>query len=208
WYAWAPVTGMFLARMAYGRTVREFVVMNMLLPAAFGAIWFTFFGGTAMHMEIVQKLGIAKILNDSGVEAAMFAFLNFLPLAKIMVPIFFVVIVLSFSTAADSMTSTVALMCTKQDAVQEGEEAPAPIKLAWGILMGFIAWIVITFAKIDGLRMVVTLAAAPAALVVILQAASSYIMLKGHYKNEASEKAACATAKSSQVMEAPVNSAK
>ncbi|WP_338126619.1 hypothetical protein [Cloacibacillus porcorum] len=53
------------------------------------------------------------------------------------------------------------------------------IKLAWGILMGFIAWLVITFAKIDGLRTVVTLAAAPAALIVIAQAVSSYLMLKG-----------------------------
>lgn len=179
WYAWAPVTGMFLARMAYGRTVREFTMMNLVLPSVFGIIWFSFFGGTAMHMEIVQKLGIAKILNDKGVEAAMFAFLNFLPLAKITVPIFFVVIVLSFSTAADSMTSTVALMCTAPDAVEDGEEAPAVIKLAWGILMGFIAWLVITFAKIDGLRTVVTLAAAPAALIVIAQAVSSYMMLKG-----------------------------
>ena len=170
---------MFLARMAYGRTVREFTMMNLILPSVFGIVWFSFFGGTAMHMEIVQKLGIAKILNDKGVEAAMFAFLNFLPLAKITVPIFFVVIVLSFSTAADSMTSTVALMCTAPDAVQEGEEAPAVIKLAWGILMGFIAWLVITFAKIDGLRTVVTLAAAPAALIVIAQAVSSYLMLKG-----------------------------
>ena len=38
WYAWAPVTGMFLARMAYGRTVREFTIMNMLLPSAFGIV--------------------------------------------------------------------------------------------------------------------------------------------------------------------------
>lgn len=45
--------------------------------------------------------------------------------------------------------------------------------------MGFIAWLVITFAKIDGLRTVVTLAAAPAALIVIAQAVSSYLMLKG-----------------------------
>ena len=180
WYAWAPVTGMFLARLAYGRTVREFIMMNMVLPAAFGMVWFTFFGGTAIHMEVVQKLGLAQILNDKGVEAAMFAFLGFLPIAKITVPLFFVAIVLSFSTAADSMTSTVALMCTVPEAVQDGEEAPAVIKISWGLLMGLIAWMVITFAKIDGLRTVVTLAGAPAAVVVMFQAISSYTMLRDH----------------------------
>lgn len=50
--------------------------------------------------------------------------------------------------------------------------------------MGLIAWIVITFAKIDGLRAIVSLAAAPAALVVVLQAIASYRMLK----NDASVK--------------------
>lgn len=184
WYAWAPVTGMFLARMAYGRTVRQFVLMNMVLPAAFGMVWFTFFGGTAMHMEVVQKLGIAKILNDRGVEAAMFAFLDFLPLAKITIPLFFAAIILSFSTAADSMTSTVALMCTQPEAVEAGEEAPAIIKISWGIVMGLIAWMVITFAKIDGLRTVVTLAGAPAALVVMFQAMASYKMLHEHVEEK------------------------
>ena len=178
WYAWAPVTGMFLARMAYGRTVRQFAVMNLLLPSAFGMVWFTLFGGTAIHMEVVENLGIAKILSEKGVEAAMFAFLNFLPLAKITVPAFFVVIVLSFCTTADAMTSTVAMMCTTSDAMKGEEEAPVMLKLGWGVVMGLIAWIVITFAKIDGLRAIVSLAAAPAALVVVLQAIASYRMLK------------------------------
>ena len=110
----------------------------------------------------------------------MFAFLDFLPFAKITVPIFFVAIVLSFSTAADSMTSTVALMCTVPEAVQEGEEAPAVIKISWGLLMGLIAWMVITFAKIDGLRTIVTLAGAPAAIIVMFQAIASYKMLRDH----------------------------
>lgn len=58
------------------------------------------------------------------------------------------------------------------------------LKLGWGVVMGLIAWIVITFAKIDGLRTIVSLAAAPAALVVVLQAIASYRMLK----NDASVK--------------------
>ncbi len=175
---------MFLARMAYGRTVRQFAVMNLLLPSAFGMVWFTLFGGTAIHMEVVEHLGIAKILSEKGVEAAMFAFLNFLPLAKITVPAFFVVIVLSFCTTADAMTSTVAMMCTTSDAMKGDDEAPVMLKLGWGLVMGLIAWIVITFAKIDGLRAIVSLAAAPAALVVVLQAIASYRMLK----NDASVK--------------------
>ena len=59
------------------------------------------------------------------------------------------------------MTSTVAMMCTTSDAMKGEEEAPVMLKLGWGVVMGLIAWIVITFAKIDGLRAIVSLAAAP-----------------------------------------------
>ncbi|MCG8564400.1 MAG: BCCT family transporter, partial [Desulfobacterales bacterium] len=82
WYAWAPVTGMFLARMAYGRTVREFILVNMAAPALFGMVWFSIFGGTAIHMELVDKLGLSAALDRTGLEGAMFYFLNHLPLAR------------------------------------------------------------------------------------------------------------------------------
>lgn len=182
WYAWAPVTGMFLSRMAYGRTVREFVAVNMVAPAIFGILWFSIFGGTSIHMQLFQNIGLAEIINEQGVEAAMFAFLGYLPLAKIIIPIFFVTIVLSFVTAADSMTSTVSLISTSEET--ENQEAPGVIKIAWGIVMGLIAWLVVSFAKIDGIKMVATVAGIPAAFLVVVQVFSVWKMVKNHKEGE------------------------
>lgn len=183
WYAWAPITGMFLARMAYGRTIREFILVNLVGPAVFGMIWFTIFGGTAIHMEIFQGLGLAKVVDNQGVEAAMFTFLGHLPLAKIVIPIFFITIILSFVTAADSMTSTVALICARDESIEE-QEAPALIKILWGVVMGVIAWVAIAFARIDGIKMTSTIAGVPALLLVLTQMVSIWFMVRNHNKVE------------------------
>ena len=36
WFAWAPVTALFLGRLAIGYSVREFIAMNLVLPSLFG----------------------------------------------------------------------------------------------------------------------------------------------------------------------------
>ncbi len=60
---------MFLARMAYGRTVREFILINMMAPALFGMIWFSVFEGTAIHMELVEKVGLPPTWTRRGLKA-------------------------------------------------------------------------------------------------------------------------------------------
>ena len=40
---YAPVIGIFLTRLCYGRTVRQFLLVNLVAPAIFGIIWFTIF---------------------------------------------------------------------------------------------------------------------------------------------------------------------
>ncbi|EEE35618.1 bcct transporter [Rhodobacteraceae bacterium KLH11] len=52
WIAVTPFVGLFLARVSRGRTVREFVLGAMLVPAMMCFIWFAFVGGTAIHLEL------------------------------------------------------------------------------------------------------------------------------------------------------------
>ena len=185
WYAWAPVTGMFLSRMAYGRTVREFIAVNMIAPSIFGMAWFTVFGGTAINMQMFQNINLSEIVNSTGPEIATFAFLSELPLSGVIIPIFFITVILSFVTAADSMTSTVALISVKDDSIEK-QEAPGIVKISWALLMGLIAWLVVSFAKIDGIKMVATIAGIPAVVVVIAQTYSLWKMFKSHESNKMS----------------------
>jgi choline-glycine betaine transporter len=66
---------------------------------------------------------------------------------------------LSFVTLADSMTSTVSLMSIKNN---EGvKEAPAGIKLGWGLLMGATSFIFVLNGGLDGIKVVKTIAGFP-----------------------------------------------
>ncbi|MEE0776652.1 MAG: BCCT family transporter, partial [Bacillota bacterium] len=105
WIAYAPVIGIFLSRLCYGRTVRHFLVVNLVAPALFGISWFTIFGGTAIHMQLENVFDLWAALQDKGLESAVFSFFQQLPIGSVLVFVFLIIIVISFVTMADSMTS-------------------------------------------------------------------------------------------------------
>ena len=50
WIAFAPFVGLFLARISRGRSIREYVLGAMIVPATMCFVWFTFVGGTAIDL--------------------------------------------------------------------------------------------------------------------------------------------------------------
>ncbi len=169
WLSFGPIVGLFLIKLAKGRTIREFVIVNWVLPALFGLIWFTVFGSLAIDIQLnplrypsLNLEGFAS-LNEfmiaKGNESLMLKVLEAVPLAGLIKPIMLIVVSLSFVTLADSMTSTVALMTIKNN---EGvKEAPATIKLGWGLLMGLTSIVFVLNGGIDGIKVVKTIAGFP-----------------------------------------------
>src|SRR3546814_18421821 len=50
---------MFIARISRGRTIREFVMGVLLVPALFTFFWMTVFGNTAIEMDLSGTANIA-----------------------------------------------------------------------------------------------------------------------------------------------------
>ena len=73
WIAWSPFVGMFIARVSKGRTIREFVIGVLLVPTIVGALWFSVFGGTGIHMELFQGANLHEQIQAMGTEAGLFA---------------------------------------------------------------------------------------------------------------------------------------
>jgi len=80
WISWAPFVGTFIARISKGRTIREFVLGVLLLPAAVSMVWFVIFGGTAINLALTQGVGIVEAVEASQ-ASALFALLDQFPLA-------------------------------------------------------------------------------------------------------------------------------
>ena len=56
WISWSPFVGMFIARVAKWRTVREFLIAVLLVPTRITMIWMTAFGSRALD-EIQANVG-------------------------------------------------------------------------------------------------------------------------------------------------------
>src|SRR5690606_10749856 len=83
WISWSPFVGLFIARVSRGRTIREFILGTVLAPTFAAFLWFSVFGGTALHMEIWQGVPISEAVT-SDVSTALFAMFNAMPLGLLM----------------------------------------------------------------------------------------------------------------------------
>jgi len=161
WMAWAPVAAVFLARISYGYTIKEVVMMNFVVPSLFSAVWMTVLGGTALNFQMTGRVDLLAIMNEQGSAAAGFAILNELPFAKVLIFIYLVAIFISFITATDSTTNAMASISTS--GITDGaQEAPVYIKLIWGTTVGAVSLIFITTLGIDGIKMLSYLGGFPA----------------------------------------------
>lgn len=150
WMAYAPLLGLFMVRVAYGRTLREFVLIEWLFPALFGIIWFSVFGGTILHAQLFDGIDFYSVYLAEGAEALTLSMFNVLPLSTIAKVVMLIIITVSLVTQCDSMTVTLAGMCMEKS--DENTEAPIPLKLFWGIVFAVIALVFTVLGGIGGVK--------------------------------------------------------
>ncbi|AOT68887.1 BCCT family transporter [Geosporobacter ferrireducens] len=186
WLSFGPIVGLFLIKLCYGRTIREFIVVNWLLPSVFGMIWFGVFGGLTLNAQFNLGYDLYGFMQANGLESVMLKIFDFLPLATILRPLMIILIILSFVTLADSMTSTVSLMTLKNN--MNVKEAPAVIKLCWGLLMGLTSIIFVLNGGLEGIKVVKTLAGFPILFIEIAMMVGFIVYMYNKPKEEIEEK--------------------
>lgn len=169
WIAWAPISGCFLGRIAYGRTVKEFMLINFLLPSLFGVGWMAVFAGTALHMEVngADLISVAQATGDNaGVEFVTYKVFETFPAATLVIGFYVLSLFICFVTSADSNTTAMAAISSTGISPDE-PEGNVVIKIVWGVTVGLVAWIMISFANVDGIKIISTLGGFPAAVLLV-----------------------------------------
>lgn len=172
WIAWAPFVGMFIARVSKGRTIKEFVLGVLLVPSIFSFIWFAVFGGTALHLEMFNNSGIAKIV-EQDVTSALFITLKQLPLGTIVSILATLLIITFFITSADSATFVLGMLSSNGNLNPKNK-----IKLIWGILQSSIAITLLMSGGLDGLQTMAIITALPFAIILLIMCFSFMKALK------------------------------
>jgi choline/glycine/proline betaine transport protein len=179
WIAWSPFVGIFIARISRGRTIREFILGVLLVPTLLAFVWLTFFGGTALYMELshtiineageavaaIGQAGIVEAVNNDVTIALYTTFerMDVGIMGIIASGIATILVATYFITSSDSATLVV---CT---ILSVGNENP-PIfhRIFWGIGEGAVAGVLLIMGGLQALQTASIMAALPFSMVLLV----------------------------------------
>ena len=163
WIAWSPFVGMFIARISRGRTIREFVIGVLFVPAALTFVWMTVFGNTAIWLDLGSAAGGIAGAVDANLSTALFKFFEYLPGTAVTSTLAILLVAVFFITSADSGALVI-------DTLASGgaEETPRWQRIYWCLLLGVTATLLLLAGGLGALQAATLLAALPFCVVMLL----------------------------------------
>lgn len=139
WLSWAPFTGVFIARISKGRTIRELVVATLLIPALGTFLWFSVFGTNAIDLI---KSGTVELDSFSSIYSSIFKYFSFFPLPMISNLLVTVLVSTFLITSIDSAIFVLSIFS------DEGKSEPnSRIRIFWGISIFLFTTILVWLGK-------------------------------------------------------------
>jgi choline/glycine/proline betaine transport protein/glycine betaine transporter len=140
WMSWAPFVAVFIARISRGRTIRETVAATLILPSFANFLWYGVVGGAGISFDVTGTL------SEHGVESAIFAIAQNLPLTGIMVFVLIILIATFFWTSANSASLALSMFVS-------GKETPGRmLRTFWGVALGAVAAVLAGFGSLKTIQ--------------------------------------------------------
>jgi len=170
WISWSPFVGMFIARVSYGRTVREFMISVLIVPTVVSVLWMTAFGGTAISQLQNGFQGAV----EADLPLKLFLVLEQLPLASIASFIGIVLVIVFFVTSSDSGSLVI-------DTITAGGKMDAPVgqRVFWATFEGLVAIALLLGGGLTALQSAAVATGFPFAVILVLMVYCIYQGLRG-----------------------------
>ena len=125
WLAWAPFTGIFIARISKGRSIREMILGVLIIPSLGSFFWFSVFGSASFDL-------IGNMESYSGefenVFTSLFRFFEAFPIANFTNIVTIILLISFLVTSVDSAIYVLSMFSDK------GKEHPRKkFRLIWAI---------------------------------------------------------------------------
>ena len=172
WIAFAPFVGLFLARISRGRTIREFVLGALIVPAIMCFVWFAWAGGTAIDLEL--NGGANGVIFDAANGDKIFAMTEFMlaPIgAWLAWGMALLIVVLLMTFLVTSADSAVLIVNTINAAGDEGPKA-RPHILFWGAALGLVVAGLLISGGTSAIQTAMVIGALPFSVVMVLMCIS------------------------------------
>lgn len=161
WIAFAAPTGIFIARISRGRTIREFVFGVLIIPVAFSMAWLSIFGNTALdmiHNQGVVELGVAVSADSS---TALFKFFELFAGVEFISYLVMFSIFVFFITTADSGTLVINILTS-----QHKDQAPVWQRIFWVVLVSAVTALLLMVGGMGAIQAVLIILGFPFALII------------------------------------------
>lgn len=177
WFiAWAPFVGVFVARISKGRTIREFILGVVLVPALASCVWGSVFGSLGINLGEKGILSIEALKEAvANPEVGLFVVLKEYPLGFILSLVAIVSLCAFFITSANSGVYVLSMLTT-----QGAINPPNSKKILWGIIQSVMA---IGLLMAGGLKPLQTISLAAAFPFIFIMFATCASFIKA-LKNE------------------------
>ncbi len=181
WIAWAPFVGAFIAKVSYGRRIREFVFGVVLAPSLLGFVWFSVFGGSALWAQLFGHVDLTQAFADGAndYQTVLFSLFDSLPFSTGLAVLAVLLLSIFFVTSADSAVLVLASM-----SYHKAEDPPLGRKVVWGAAIALIAGVLLLAGGLDALQAMITVTALPFAVLMALVIVSLYRALNEEYLRE------------------------
>lgn len=171
WIAFAPFVGLFLARVSKGRTIREYVIGAMIIPALVCLVWFAFVGATAIDLELT---GIAKgAIVNADISAQLFATINLILSPELAVALSLIIVILLMTFLVTSADSGILIINTLASGGNQEQRSPKHV-IIWGVIFSTLIGVLLAAGGMDALRSVMIIGALPFSIVMALMAVSLF----------------------------------
>ncbi len=176
WIAWSPFVGMFIARVSYGRTIREYLLGVLFVPVVVTFLWMTVFGDSAIFVERFGPGGLAKAVQDN-IPVSLFVFLENFPLSTLSSLLAIVVVISFFVTSSDSGSMVIDIITAGGN-----PDPPKPQRLFWAITEGVVAAVLLLGGGLIALQTAAIATGLPFAVVVLMMCWSVLKGLRNYVK--------------------------
>ena len=185
-YSWNAMPGLlpafFYASISYGRKLKEFVLVNIMVPTLFMTCWYVFVGGTAIF-GVMEGSGLSDVIAAEGSGIATFAFLETLPLGSITKWIFIVMAIFTFVTFSDAICYSFPLMFLKnvtKDAADN--KTPKILVVGTAVFMALLTLTLLYAGGYDAMETSILCWGLPSSALIVLFAISSFKFLLNRKK--------------------------
>lgn len=151
WIAYAPMMGLFVARISRGRTIRELVFAELIWGSLGCWVFFAVWGGYALDLQLSGVLDVSTILSQQGIPATVLAILQTMPMPNLVIVVFVLLCFVFLATTLDSAAYVLASVTSRE--LSGYEEPRRWIRITWALLLAVVG---IGLIKVGGLKAVQT----------------------------------------------------